>query len=191
MKTGEDHRQPPPSSRPLSFGYNKSTDIERALISTSRPYLIQSFIHYHVNGVLMLQLLTNTPLICQSAGAVLHSSNFLTTVVLPSVVRAASNFPSSRDRLKQLRTDDTMQLQRQAGQLTGQTRPSQQRLVPVASLGALKAQPCRATAAGPSPASASWGSSMVGPSFAASPLQHRYVLAVDIALQSPGHAWQA
>lgn len=152
---------------------------------------MQSFIHYHVNGVLMLQLLTNTPLICQSAGAVLHSSNFLTTVVLPSVVRAASSFPSSRDHLKQLRTDATMQLQRQAGQLTGQTRPSQHRVVPVASLGALKAQPCRATAAGPSPASASWGSSMVGPSFAASPLQHRYVLAVDIALQSPGHDWQA
>jgi hypothetical protein len=138
----------------------------------------------------MLQLVTQSPWFCQSTGAVLHSSNFLTTVVLPSVVRAAISFPVSRDHPKQLRADDTMQLQRQAGQLTGQTRPSQHRLVPVASLGAVKAQPCRATAAGPSPASASWGSSMVRPSFAASPLQHRYVLAVDFALQSSGHAWQ-
>lgn len=56
-------------------------------------------------------------------------------------------------------------------------------MLPVASLGSIQAPRCRPAAALPSAASSVWGSSVVAPSFAASPLQQRYGLSTQHSMQ--------
>lgn len=121
----------------------------------------------------MLPLVTNTPLVCHTAASLYNSASF-TRTVLP-VVKAACSLFSIRTQHNSARIPNAMQLQRTTNQLAGQARPSHHHsVVPVAALSALKGPGCRSSTGLSQAASAAWGSSLVGPSFAASPLQHRY-----------------
>lgn len=120
----------------------------------------------------MLPLVTNTTSVCHTAASLYNSASFARTV-LP-VVKAACSLFSIRSQHNSSRIANAMQLQRTTKHLAGQAPSHHHPVVPVAALSALKGPGCRSSTGVSQAASAAWGSSLVGPSFAASPLQHRY-----------------
>lgn len=110
-----------------------------------------------------------------SLSALTSASGYFSRTIFPSSAASLAVLSTRGRYLASSAQQHAMQLQQRTAlhQTAAQhAAASRHTVVPCASLGALKAhQPCRTTGALPSPAS-HWGSSLVRPSFAASPLQH-------------------
>lgn len=147
------------------FGHNKSSPI----ITKSHSLLLCT--------CLRMRFVCNTRALSAlvSASPAQSSTGYFGRTIFPAAFLSSSFLSSrGRDQLVSSAQQHAMQLQQRTAlhQTAQHAAASRHAVVPCASLGALKAhQPCRNTGALPSPAS-HWGSSLVRPSFAASPLQH-------------------
>lgn len=155
-----------------------SNDCHLALCLCTKKLALYTESHslLHHSTCLRMRFVCNTSAFSALVSAS-PTTGYFSRTIFPVAASLASSFLSrrGRDQLVSSAQQHAMQLQQRTAlhQTAAQhAAASRHAVVPCASLGALKAhQPCRNTGALPFPAS-HWGSSLVRPSFAASPLQH-------------------